>query len=298
MPPPKHSFPYFPGAILLLAVTALTAAIQEKPIPPQADGIVATNLETPISFEPNWGQTDGRVKFMARGAGYNLFLTPGKAVFFFRHGGSNDDLAPKESEVLAMNVVGANQASKMTGVDELPGKSSYFLSSDPRRWHTNLPNFGKVQDQDIYPGIDLVYHSSRGQLEYDFVVHPGAAPKMIAIEFTGAKLIKVNPQGALWLETKTGKISFHKPVVYQQEGENKRFVNGRYVLTEKNHIAFALGAYDSKKTLTIDPIFTYAGRRQASAYPHCLETLDHTVRDRGFVCPFPSLLMKREGHIW
>jgi hypothetical protein len=34
----------------------------------------------PLSFEPNQGQTEARVKFVARGSGYSLFVTPQEAI--------------------------------------------------------------------------------------------------------------------------------------------------------------------------------------------------------------------------
>src|SRR6476661_4513380 len=34
----------------------------------------------PMVFEPNQGQTDAQVQFLARGPGYGLFLTPSEAV--------------------------------------------------------------------------------------------------------------------------------------------------------------------------------------------------------------------------
>ena len=36
--------------------------------------------QLPLSFELNRGQTDGRVKYLARGQGYSLFLTSREAV--------------------------------------------------------------------------------------------------------------------------------------------------------------------------------------------------------------------------
>nr|MCH9663983.1 hypothetical protein [Gammaproteobacteria bacterium] len=41
---------------------------------------VATALQPPMQFEPNLGQTDPQVQFMARGVGYTVFLTPSEAV--------------------------------------------------------------------------------------------------------------------------------------------------------------------------------------------------------------------------
>src|SRR6185369_2828863 len=42
-----------------------------------ADEVVG---RTPMAFEENAGQTDARVKFLSRGQGYSLFLTPDEAV--------------------------------------------------------------------------------------------------------------------------------------------------------------------------------------------------------------------------
>src|SRR6266851_3390933 len=48
----------------------------------------------PLSFEPNHGQTDGRVKFLSRTGGYTLFLTGDEAVLAL--GGKRaKDAAPK-----------------------------------------------------------------------------------------------------------------------------------------------------------------------------------------------------------
>jgi hypothetical protein len=38
-----------------------------------------------------------------------------------------------------------------------------------------------VRYREVYSGIDLVYYGTEGQLEYDFVVEPGADPNQIAL---------------------------------------------------------------------------------------------------------------------
>jgi len=54
-----------------------------------------------------------------------------------------------------MKLVGANQAAKVTPLDELPGKSNYFIGNDPKKWRTDVPTYGKVKYAGVYPGIDL-----------------------------------------------------------------------------------------------------------------------------------------------
>ena len=83
--------------------------------------------------------------------------------------------------VLRMKLVGANPQAKVTGLDELPGKSNYFIGNDPKKWRTNVPNYAKVKYANMYPGVDLVYYGNQGQMEYDFVVQPGADPHSIQL---------------------------------------------------------------------------------------------------------------------
>ncbi len=75
-------------------------------------------------------------------------------------------------------------------MDELPGKSNYFIGKDPKKWHTHVPTYGRVRFASIYPGVDLVYYAGQNrQLEYDFVLAPGVDPRAIqlAIASTGQK---------------------------------------------------------------------------------------------------------------
>lgn len=254
MPDSKLTFSCWFGWFLAFAQVSSGWAGSTEPARAKVHGLLANEFQAPISFEPNRGQTDGRVKFMARGSGYNFFLTPSNALFFLRQADSRDDLVPTDADVFAMSVIGANPVSKITGQDELPSTSSYFLGSDPKKWHTNIPNFGKVQYEDIYPGIDLLYHGVKGQLEYDFVLHPGASPGTIAIEFAGVKSVHLSPQGELVLETARGPVYFHRPVAYQEDQGQRRLVKARYRRIQKHRVGFTIGVYDVSKTLVIDPV--------------------------------------------
>src|SRR5439155_17798981 len=171
-------------------------------------------------------------------------------------------------------LVGANQAAKVTALDELPGKSNYFIGSDPKKWRTDVPTYAKVKYEGVYPGIDLVYYGNQRQLEYDFVVAPGADPKAIAlkIETGSSKLenrkaqLRVDASGDLVVEADGTEVRFHKPVVYQPKGslnsefriQNSEFIEGRYVLTADNRVTFEVANYDRSKGLVIDPVLVYS----------------------------------------
>src|SRR5688572_24497550 len=167
-------------------------------VDPAAEARVREMLaQLPLSFERNEGQTDARVKFLSRGDGYTLFLTPTQAVLTLRT--ASRATAGATRAVVRMTVVGANAAPRVAGVDMLPGKSHYFSDADTERWRTDVPTFAKVRYSAVYPGVDLLYYGSGRRLEYDFVVKPGADPRAIALRFEGARDLTIDAGGELVL---------------------------------------------------------------------------------------------------
>ena len=139
---------------------------------------------------------------------------------------------------LRLKLLGANQNAKGRGVDKQPGKISYFLDSNPRRWRTGIPTYGKVAYHSVYPGIDLVYYGNQRQLEYDFVLAPGAKPKDILLEFDGAERVEVDAVGDLVIHTAHGEVRQPKPVVYQQIGSERKEVSSNYVVLKGQRVKF------------------------------------------------------------
>ena len=150
--------------------------------------VLKTFGQLPLMFEPNVGQTDGRVKFMARGTGYGLFLTGNEAVLSFAAQPAKDGSAV-ETSVLRMRLSGAAVAPRVSGEKPLPGKSSYFLGSEPSKWHRDVAQYARVKYKGVYPGVDLEYYGNQGQLEYDFTVAPGADPKAVRLSFAGEEKV-------------------------------------------------------------------------------------------------------------
>ena len=307
-------------------VSAASTKIQPK--------LVASYGKLPLSFEANQGQVSGPAKFLSRGVGYMLLLTGDEAVLnlekssvvsdqssvgtrqnpsvapTFRSAGAGlksgattsvdmatTDHGPGTTDiVLRMKLSGANASAAVRGVEELPGKSNYFIGNDPKKWRTNVPNYAQVRYQDVYPGVDLVYYGTQGgQLEYDFVVAPGADPSVIALDVAaglsrhqasksgGVKPpLQITADGDLVIQTHGGEVRFRKPVVYQEQFtvdssqltvqdekrnttdnpkskiQNRKFLDGRFVLTGRNQIGFQVAAYDLRAPLIIDPVLVYS----------------------------------------
>lgn len=145
----------------------------------------------PLSFEVNSGQTDAKVNYIARGAGYNIFLTPAEAVLVFPGAGNNSnqttfetesadgvsdpdeayqlsrferlraraakqETSKKDATVVRMRLEGANTHPRaIEGLEKLPGKVNYLLGDDSSQWRTDIPIYGKVAYRDVYAGVDL-----------------------------------------------------------------------------------------------------------------------------------------------
>jgi len=248
--------------------------------------VVETYGNLPLSFEANQGQIDSEVKFLSRGSGYSLFLTSTEAVLSLKkprnqHHDRNRaearplahargpnwlpepfvnfaDKKPEKGAVLRMKLVGANPSPQVNGVNELPGNSNYFIGNDPSKWRTNVPTFAKVRYENVYSGIDLVYYGNRRQLEYDFVIAPGADPRAIRLAIGEEEKLRVDSQGDLVLGADESELRLHQPIIYQEIRGARQRVAGNFVIQGKREVGFEVARYDSSKPLTIDPVLVYS----------------------------------------
>ncbi|HMC20335.1 MAG TPA: SBBP repeat-containing protein, partial [Thermoanaerobaculia bacterium] len=204
--------------------------------------LIASTLQAygklPLAFEPNVGQSDRRVAFIARGSGVQLFLTPNEAVYRL------------PETIVRMQLVGANRV-RARGTNRLPSESNYL---DRRPSITHVPHFSRVEMRQIYRGIDLAYYGNDSQLEYDFIVAPHADPSRIAFDIQGAEEIGIGEEGELRIRTSSGTIVWHAPAIYQSESR----IAGSYALCGKNRIGFHVSSYDHSQPLIIDPILAWS----------------------------------------
>src|SRR5271170_3364486 len=246
------------------------AATMSKPASP---AFAANYGKLPLSFEANQGQTDPQVKFLSRGSGYSLFLTNSAAVLALTKGDPAKDkpaslaiagktpkraIKPVKTDVVRMELAGASHGLRVTGAEQLPGTANYFIGNDPTKWRSNVSTYAKVKYAGVYPGIDLVYYGNQRQLEYDFVVAPGADPTQAKLHFAGAKKLKLDGDGDLEVVARNGEIAFRKPVVYQELNGQRQPVEGQFKLLAKGTIGFSLGKYDPSRAVVIDPTLAYS----------------------------------------
>ncbi len=209
----------------------------------------------PLSFEPNRGQTDRRVRFLARARGYTVLLSPAEVVFAF-------PALPRTSHsksspsAITMRLVGADPGAKMAGLARLPGVTNYLLGNDPRRWRTGIPQFARMRAKRVYPGTDLIFHGRGQQLEFDFVVSPNGDHRKILLHFDDATYPRLEQSGDLVIRASSADVRLHRPVIYQQVGTTRRWVTGGFVGRGKGTFGFEIGNYDRSRPLIIDPVLT------------------------------------------
>ncbi len=277
------------GTLLCLGVVAALAAHPQSPsrlgltpefITESAGGtpasaatseqLVASYAGVPLHFEANRGQTDPRVQFLARRPGYTLFLTPNEVVLVpAAHRHTDTDLSlPGQSNAqtralgrtpeVRMQFVGAQPQPSMVGVNKLEGRSQYFIGRESSRWLTDVPSYARVQYREIYPGIDLVFYGHQEQLEYDFVLAPGADPATIRLRFAGTRRVELDNRGDLVLHTPSSLLRLQKPIVYQQVNGLRRDIAAGFRLEGDHEVGFQIAAYDTRWPLIIDPVLVFS----------------------------------------
>ncbi len=222
---------------LIFCGGALFAASAPDPVTPQAKAPMA---RLPLRFEQNGGQWDPSVRFTARSKGSNLQLTAHGPVF------------QVGSSRVEIGLAHGNTSPVIEPLDRLPATTNYMVG--PRsQWRTGIANFARVRYQGVYPGVDVVYYGNENQLEYDFVLAPGANPDAIRLNFKGDVKVSLTPAGDLAIDSKDSQILQKAPVIYQDQ----RPIQGRYTLLAHNQVGFRLGRYDRTRPLVIDPILVY-----------------------------------------
>ncbi len=241
------------GFVAALSLSFSTQAADQKSHSPE---LSFTKL--PLSFEPNVGQGDPAARFLAHGPAYSVKLESSRAVLDF------------DSRTVTMELLNASPRPAIQGEAPLPGKVNYIGSGDPKTWFKNIPTYSRVRYEDVYPGVGLAFYGKDNRLEYDFLLDAGANPDQIGMRLSGAESAKIDAAGDLVLDLGKGEIRFYKPVAWQTtaDGKGREIVEASYCLRASAsgppEVTFALGRYDSKRPLVIDPVVSliysaYAG---------------------------------------
>jgi len=254
----------FSIALVVTGVALVTRGVENTAA--RAAGFSAF-ANAPLYFEQNAGQLDGAAQFIARGSECSVLLAPSGAEILL--GKSSDRTvvhSASDARSVRLQLLGANPASKISGRDPMAARANYFIGNEPAKWHTGVALFSKVQVDDVYPGVRVIYYANQSaQLEYDFLLQPGVPADQIHFRIEGADNVRVDEAGNLVLKIGDEEIRQHKPVAYQETGGARKEVQAAYHLNADGSVGFALAGYDRNLPLVIDPVLdflTYVGGKK------------------------------------
>jgi hypothetical protein len=206
----------------------------------------------PLSFIPNESQTDEAVRYYAQGAGYGFFFTKEGARLSFADGEGG-------GHALDLSFLGANPDATLEASKRLSGEVNYLQGDDPAKWQKGLPTHGELLYGGLWPGVDMAVRGEEGgNLKYEFHLKPGSSVEDVRLGYRGAEGLSVGAGGQLLVQTSLGVLKDAAPVSYQRIGGERVPVESRYTLKGDGGYGFAVGAYDPRYPLVIDPGLDYS----------------------------------------
>ena len=235
-------------------------------VPTSGIAPTAVGVGTPLYFIANAGQMNSKAHYYARTPGYTLWLTREGLVFDRVENGEKGKAARSFSK---MAFIGANKDIEVVALEPTDYKVSYFIGRDESDWKTGISTSRAVLYKNLYEGIDLKVYGTEKQVEYDWIVAPGAEPGQIRFALSGEGDGTINAEGDLVVETAAGRVVHRRPVAHQIIEGGRTGVGASFRKVKNGCFGFALGAYDPRYELTIDPLTlaysTYLGGHDAEA---------------------------------
>jgi hypothetical protein len=231
----------------------------------------------PLSFAPNVGQTDQRVRYLVQGTGYSFFFTDEKAVLSFAKPAEEDmtrspfargslllpfpnDGPASDGLALDLRFLGANPDARLEAGHQAVGTVNH-LTGAKSAWKSGLPTYEELAYRELWPGVDMVFRGQGGELKYEFHLRPGADPRDIRLVYAGANGLSVDPDGILTIHTQLGELKDARPVSYQHIDGARVPVDSSYAVQGdgQSGYGFTIGSdYDRSRPLVIDPGLGYS----------------------------------------
>jgi hypothetical protein len=212
----------------------------------------------PLYFIPNQGQFSGEAEFFAKTSGYALWLTKTGLVFDSIRQTRLDETwhssAGYEREVTRLQFLNANPAPEIRALKRTDYKVHYFSGNDASGWVTGLKASEAVIYEDLYPGIDLEVYGKNDDIEYDWIITPGADPAQIRFQIQGSGHVNIDADGNIVMGISFGDIKHRKPYAYQKIDGKTIPVAVNFLETADQVFGFEIFRYNPDFDLTIDPL--------------------------------------------
>lgn len=209
------------------------------------------------SFEPNVGQFDRRVRFLARAQDTSIFLTQNALFIAWQANQTQRGASGRSAESVRIEFADANHEAKAIGEDELPEKTNYLVGRNRSAWRLNVPDYSSVRYANLYPGVGARIYGGEQGLEYDLTAARASDVSRISLRIEGAK-ISVDSRGDLLMHAAGRTLLMKRPRVYQRKGSTRTPIHGGYRILSGGDVRFALGEHQPNLPIVIDPIISVA----------------------------------------
>jgi hypothetical protein len=230
-----------------------------------------------IKFLENKSQWDQHIRFASLIPGGEMNLSPQKFSYYFvdekalqelheqGHAGvANENLQidhQVDAYLINVSFEGSNDNPQMNAFGKRTAYYNFFIGNNPDQWASHVNAFKGVQYSNLYNGIDLKVYGYGENVKYDFIVSPGADPKLIRMCYQGA-VPEYTSSGDVIITTPLATITEKKPVSFQFINGRKKIVRSEFVITGNTLTFIFPDGYDPCHELVIDPLLifsTYSG---------------------------------------
>lgn len=204
-------------------------------------------IENKGQLVDQYGKPNGQVRYLLQSGPLNVQLR--------QNGFSYDTYMRKSAgsrkfHRVDIELVGANPAAALKA--DIPGNAVSNVINE-RGEFRNIRNFQRITYTGIYPGIDLEFVAdpkSDKNVEYNFIVHPGADAARIQLRYRGSRKVALS-RNRIVMETAHGKMQERIPASWV--GDRGKPLDVSYKALGESLFAFQVPAYDKRQTLVIDP---------------------------------------------
>jgi gliding motility-associated-like protein len=166
-------------------------------------------------------------------------------------GGAKNDPFLLHFHTYRVSFVGANDDVTILPDKAIASYNNYFIG-DRKNWAAKCRIYQGILYKDMYKGIDIHYYTDVGTLKYDIVVHPGADPNQVILQYDGQTKLSVR-KNRIYVQTTAGTVQELEPHSYQVDASGRSEVSCKYSLLPGNRIRFSVSSYSPAATLVIDP---------------------------------------------
>ena len=231
------------------ASQASSDTVQRARCPAKPASLLANSVP---AFEP---LSDRRTGFRFRSPARDVIIEPDRLSF-----------RSPSAKPVTIAFEGESTTGRLIGEQQRPGCVNYLKGSDSSHWRRDVPAFARVRRTSLYPGIDVVYYARGADLEFDFVIAPGAEPGSVLMSVARARSMAPRDDGAMVIEFDGGQVVLNRPAAYQSGSNGMAHVACRYVKRGDTLIGLDVSTYDPSASLVVDPVVTFSthlgGNRQ------------------------------------